>query len=199
MPAVTPNYDLLLAHVGRHIQLSPQEKEIFLSLIQFRRIRKRHYIVQQGAVALYETFVSKGCLRAFYIDGHGKEYVVQFAVEDWWTSDLKSFLTQTPADYYVEALEDSEVFQIDFAALEELYTRVPQFNKFFRIIMQRAFIALQQRLVSTHSKSAEERYAEFVKRYPNIEQRVPQYMVASYLGFTPEFLSRIRQQKPQKG
>ncbi len=199
MPVLTPNYDLLLAHVGRYIELSPQEKEIFLSLIQFRRIRKRQYIVQQGAVNLYETFVNKGCLRTFYIDDHGKEYLVQFAVEDWWTGDLKSFLTQSPADYYVEALEDSEVIQIEFAALEELYERVPKFNKFFRILLQRAFIAFQQRLVSTYSKTAEERYLEFVKRYPNIEQRVPQYMVASYLGFTPEFLSRIRQQKPLKG
>jgi CRP-like cAMP-binding protein len=195
MISVTPDYRSILAHVGRHVDLTEQEKEIFISLLRFRRIRKRQYIVQQAAVAVYETFVHKGCLRAFYIDGHGKEYVVQFAVEDWWIGDLRSFLTQTPADYYVEALEDSEVLQIEFAALEELYVRVPKFNRFFRILMQRAFIALQQRLVSAHSKSAEERYVEFVKRYPNIEQRVPQYMVASYLGFTPEFLSRIRQQQ----
>ncbi len=198
MTPVTPDYRSILAHVGRHVDLTEQEKAVFVSLLRFRRIRKRQYLVQQGAVALHETFVSKGCLRTFYIDEHGKEYVVQFAVEDWWTSDLKSFLTQTPADYYVEALEDSEVFQLEFAALEELYVRVPKFDKFFRILMQRAFIALQQRLVSTHSKSAEERYAEFVKRYPNIEQRVPQYMVASYLGFTPEFLSRIRQQQAHR-
>ncbi len=195
---MTPDYSSILAHVGRHIALSEQEKDIFLSLIRFRKVRKRQYIVQQGAVNLHETFVHKGCFRAFYIDDHGKEYVVQFAVEDWWTGDLRSFLTQTPADYYVEALEDSEIFQIDFPALEELYDRVPLFNKFFRILMQRAFIALQQRLVSSYSKTAEDRYVEFVNRYPNIEQRVPQYMVASYLGFTPEFLSRIRQQKAQK-
>jgi CRP-like cAMP-binding protein len=198
MVAVTPDYSSILAQVGRHIDLTEQEKAIFVSLLRFRRVRKRQYIVQQAAVNGYETFVHKGCLRAFYIDGHGKEYVVQFAVEDWWIGDLRSFLTQTPADYYVEALEDSEVFQIEFAALEELYTRVPKFNRFFRILMQRAFIALQQRLVSTHSKSAEERYVEFVKRYPTIGQRVPQYMVASYLGFTPEFLSRIRQQQAHK-
>ncbi|HEX8531246.1 MAG TPA: Crp/Fnr family transcriptional regulator [Cytophagales bacterium] len=195
MTPATPDFRPILDHVGRLIPLSEPEKNLFTSLLRFRRVRKRQYLVQQGAVAQYEIFVVKGCLRAFYIDDHGKEYVVQFAVEDWWTSDLRSFLTQTPADYYVEALEDSEVFLLEYAALEDLYNRVPQFNKFFRIQMQRAFIALQQRIISAHSKTAEQRYEEFVKRYPNIEQRVPQYMVASYLGFTPEFLSRLRQQR----
>ena len=195
MPTAAPDFRPILDYVSRFIELSEPEKQLFTSLLRFRKVRKRQYLVQQGSVAQYEIFVIKGCLRAFYIDDHGKEYVVQFAVEDWWTSDLRSFLTQTPADYYVEVLEDSEVFLLEFAALEELYERVPQFNKLFRILMQRAFVALQQRIVSAHSKTAEELYEEFIKRYPNIEQRVPQYMVASYLGFTPEFLSRLRQHR----
>jgi CRP-like cAMP-binding protein len=193
-----PDYRSILSDVCRSISLSESEKNVFLSLLRPLRVRKRQYIGHQGTINNYETFVSKGCFRAFYLNEQGKEYVVQFAEENAWIGDLGSFITQTSADYYIEALEDSEIFQIEYKDLEELYQRIPQFNTFFRMLFQRAFIAMQQRLVSAYSRSAEERYAEFRRCYPTIEQRVPQYMIALYLGCTPEFLSKIRQQGSRK-
>lgn len=187
-------YSLILANISRFIQLTPEEVNIFTSFLRTRSFRKKQYVVQAGDVAKYESFVVKGCCRTFYVDNQGEEHIVQFAIEDWWTSDLHSFLTGEPAIFNVEALEDLELLQIDLASLEELYLRVPKFERFFRILFQKSMIAMQGRILSNISKTADQKYLDFIKRYPNIEQRVPQYMVASYLGITPEFLSKIRRQ-----
>lgn len=187
-------YDLLLANVSRFIQLSPEEIKIFTSCFKPRSFRKRQYVVQAGDVARYESFVIKGCLRGYYVDQAGVEHIVQFAIEDWWTSDLKSFLTGEPAVFNIEALEDCELLQIDLQTLEDLYLRVPKLERFFRILFQKSMLAMQDRILSSISKTAQEKYLDFVKRYPSVEQRVPQYMIASYLGITPEFLSKIRKQ-----
>lgn len=188
-------YDTILKYVARYIELTPEETDIFTSLLTPRKVRKRQYLVQSGDICKAENFVVNGCLRSFYVDEKGEEYISQFAIEDWWITDLNSFLTQTPANYYVEALENSEVLQISYEAYHELLSRIPKFDRFFRIIIQKAYVATQQRIISTMSKTSEERYLEFVAHYPNIEQRVPQYMVAAYLGFTPEFLSKIRSRR----
>ena len=150
--------------------------------------------MQAGDICKYDSFVVKGCLRTYYVDERGGEHVVQFAVENWWTGDLYSFLSGSPAAYNTDALEDSELLQIDQASLEELYRQVPKFERFFRILTQRAFIAAEQRVIATISQTAEERYRHFIEHYPGLDQRVPQHLIASYLGFTPEFLSRMRKQ-----
>ncbi|QIP13049.1 Crp/Fnr family transcriptional regulator [Spirosoma aureum] len=187
-------YDPILAHVGQYIQLEPAETDYFTSLLKYKLLRKRQYLVQAGDVCKFDSFVLKGCLRTYFVDDRGDEHVVQFAVENWWTGDLYSFLTQSPAAYNTDALEDSELLQIDQASMDELYERVPKFERFFRILSQRAFVAAEQRVIATISQTAEERYRHFIERYPGIDQRVPQHLIASYLGFTPEFLSRIRKQ-----
>ncbi|MBD2770215.1 Crp/Fnr family transcriptional regulator [Hymenobacter sp. BT664] len=188
------DYALLLANIGRHIELTKAEQAVFTALLRPRAVRRRQYVVQAGEPCQYETFVVRGCLRAYYVDANGFEHNLMFAVEDWWTGDLLSFLTGAPASLNVEALEDSEVLQLDKSALEQLYAQVPKFERYFRLMIQNAFVAQQQRIVSALSASAEERYHAFRRRYPALEQRLPQRHIASYLGITPEFLSKLRKQ-----
>jgi CRP-like cAMP-binding protein len=155
---------------------------------------KGQFVVQNGDICRYENFVLSGCLKTFYIDNEGHEHIVMFAIEDWWTSDLGSFITQTPADLNVQCLEDSELIQISYGDLQQLFIEISKLERFFRIIIQKAFVAAQKRILNNLSLSAMDRYLQFREQYPTIEQRVPQYMVASYLGITKEFLSKIRAQ-----
>ena len=187
-------YDAILTHVGQFITLEPAEADYFTSLLRYKLLRKRQYLVQAGDVCKYDSFVVKGCLRTYFVDERGGEHVVQFAVENWWTGDLYSFLSGSPAAYNTDALEDSELLQIDQPSLNQLYEHIHKFERFFRILTQRAFIAAEQRVIATISQTAEERYRHFLERYPGLDQRVPQHLIASYLGFTPEFLSRMRKQ-----
>jgi CRP-like cAMP-binding protein len=184
--------DLLISYINRYIQLTEEETNLFLSKVHIRSYSKGQYVVQNGNICKYESFVIKGCLKTFYIDNEGEEHIVMFAIEDWWTADLGSFLTQTPAAYNIVCIENSELAQISYHDLEELYIAIPRLERFFRIIIQKAYVALQQRIVNNFSLPAKERYALFRNQYPEIDQRVPQYMIASYLGITKEFLSKIR-------
>ncbi len=188
-------HDLILQHIAQHIQLDEAEKAYFSSLLKHRRIAKRQFLLQEGEVCRHEYFVVKGCLRTYEMDEGGQEHVLMFSIENWWAGDLYSFFTNTPTRYNVEALEDTDVLMLDFQAHQLLYERVPKFERYFRILFQNAFIALQRRVISNISKTAEERYLEFLERYPTLEQRVPQHQIASYLGITPESLSRIRRQR----
>lgn len=189
------NAQALLQYIDRFVQLTPAEQQIFLENISIRKFLKGQYVVQNGDVCKYESFVLSGCLKTFYLDREGKEHIVMFAVEEWWTADLGSFISQTPADYNVQCLEDSVLAQIAFHDLERLYLQIPKLERFFRIIIQKAFVASQKRVIHNFSLSAKERYLKFREQYPDIEQRVPQYMMASYLGMTKEFLSKVRRQK----
>jgi CRP-like cAMP-binding protein len=191
-------YECILRNVARHIELTDEEKDYFTSILNIKKIRKRQYLLQEGDVCRYEYFVNKGCLRTYYIDNKGAEHVVQFAVEEWWIGEMYSFLTQQPARFNIDALEDTEVFYFDKAAWEELFIRVPKFERFFRILLQNAFIANQERIIASISQTAEERYLQFIQRYPQFEQRIPQHQVASFLGIAPESLSRIRKQLAEK-
>ncbi|RYY38940.1 MAG: Crp/Fnr family transcriptional regulator [Chitinophagaceae bacterium] len=187
-------YERILSNINSRVQLDAEEQAYFVSLLQRKTLRKRQYLLQEGDVCRNEYFVTSGCLRAYTIDAKGGEHVLQFAVEDWWIGDMNSFLTQTPARLAIDALEDSEVLYLDKAAWETLLERVPKFDRFFRLLLQRAFVALQERVVASMSDSAEERYRRFRDRFPQLEQRVPQRQIASYLGIKPESLSRIRKQ-----
>jgi CRP-like cAMP-binding protein len=191
-------YSSLIRHLSRCISLEPQEITLLTESFKPRHLKKKDFLLHQGEVSRFETFVNKGCLRAFYINNKGEEHIVQFAVEDWWIGDMYSFLTQTPAMYTIEALEDCELLQIDKNGLEELYLKLPKMERFFRIIIQNAFVASQKRIISAMSQTADERYLAFIEKYPAIEQRIPQYQVAAYLGITPEFLSRIRKKFASK-
>ena len=165
-----------------------------MSRVKARKFLKGQFVVQQGDVCKHENFVLSGCLKTFYADQEGQEHIVMFAIENWWTSDLGSLINQTPADFNVQCLENSEVAQISFEDLEQLYSEIPKLERFFRIIIQKGFAASLKRIVNNFSLPAKERYLKFREQYPQIEQRVPQYMIASYLGMTKEFLSKIRSQ-----
>jgi len=184
--------NLILQNLSKHIELTDEEKEIFCSSLKIKKVKRHHFLGEAGEVSRYQNFVTNGCMRSYYIDENGFEHNVQFAIEDWWIGDMASFLTKKPASLYIEALEDSEVMQLDSPTMEELYIKIPKLERFFRILLQNAFIAFEQRIISVISRTAEERYLEFINKYPQLEQRLPQIHIASYLGITPEFLSKIR-------
>ncbi|HYF30323.1 MAG TPA: Crp/Fnr family transcriptional regulator [Chitinophagaceae bacterium] len=191
-------FNKLLSYITRYIQLTDDETAFLVSLLKVKQLRRRQYLLQAGDINKYECFVNSGCLRAYLIDEKGQEHVTQFAIEEWWISDMHSYLTQTPSAYHIDALEDSELVVIDRPNYELLLERIPKFEKMFRIILQNAFIAQQQRIVQNISLPAHERYLSFVQKYPKFEQRLPQHQIASYLGITPESLSRIRKQLAER-
>lgn len=185
-------------YVARHIQLTAEEEAFFESLLRITFVKKRQCIVQPEFTCKYRSYIISGAMRAYFLDNNGQEHTIAFAVEDWWISDYASYINQEPAELFVEALEDSRLIQIDYNAEQLLMETVPKFERFFRIITQRSFAFLQKRMLSNLSKTAAERYDEFIARYPHIAARVPQYTLASYLGFSKEFLSKIRRQRAQK-
>lgn len=188
-------WEPLLKSLSKYVVLTPEEGEIVKSLFTNKKFRRRQYILQEGDVTRHETFILSGVTRTFEVDENGQEHVVQFGLEDWWVGDLYSFLAEVPSRYNVDCLEDTEVVQITKKNLETLYEKVPKLERHFRIIIQNAFIASTYRVASTLVKSAAERYNEFTTKYPQIEQRVPNHQIASYLGITPQSLSRIRAQR----
>lgn len=183
---------LLRQNLSRHIQLTDAEFTRIAAAAEPRHLRKKEFLLQAGEVCRHECFVTKGCLRSYYIDKEGEEHVLFFAMEDWWVSDLASFVTGTPAFLYIDALEDTDVLLIEKNRKEQLYLDVPKFERAYRIMVQIAFAHLQRRLVVSMSETADQRYLELIQRYPNLEQRVPQHQIASYLGISAEFLSKIR-------
>jgi CRP-like cAMP-binding protein len=182
----------ILQYVSRYIQLDAEEERYFLSILKSRKYLKRQFVVQAGDECKYETYVVKGCLKAYFVDPDGNNHVVQFAVDDWWISDMDSLMNGTPSTLNIDAVEDTEVLQIERKDFNELFQKFPKFNTMYRIMLMKAFVAHQRRIVDNLCKPAKDRYLDFVKRYRNIEQRVPQHQIASYLGMTPEFLSQIR-------
>lgn len=188
------NHTPLLDYISKHVNLTAEEKTILLSKTTFRNYLKDQYIIQQGDVCKSVNFIISGCTKTFYMNPKGQEYVLMFSVEDWWTADLGSFVTQTPTDFNTKCIENTQVIQINHDNLEELYEKIPKLERFFRKIVERAYVASQKRIVRNFSLTAKEHYLIFKKKYPEIEQRVPQYMIASYLGITKEFLSKIKSQ-----
>ena len=185
-------FDLFKTHVAARTGLTDAEFPQCTAMMIPRRIRKGQALIEAGEPDRYLAFVTAGCLRAFSVDEKGEEHVVQFALEEWWISDLYSFLTGKPAQLTIEALEDSDVLLIDANAYEKLCTTVPAFERYFRILLQNNYIATHRRLLASISMSAEERYLQLIAEYPPIIQRVALRHIASYLGITPEALSRIR-------
>lgn len=173
-------------------ELSADELVEFTAAFTVRQVRKRQFIIQPGQVAAHLTYVVQGAFQAYVIDPAGVEHTIQFAIEDWWITDVNSYLYRQAATMYVVALEDSTVLQLDYAAEQRLKQANPRFNTLFRLHAERAAAYHQRRLISALTRTADERYAEFVATYPVVVQRLPQYIIASYLGMTKGFLSRIR-------
>ena len=185
-------YTLFFQKFNELIPLTQQEQELIESYLTPKKLRKKQYILQEGDVCRFITFVEKGSLRSYTVDEKGGEHIFQFALEGWTIADLYSFLTGEPATYHIEALEHSELVQISKRAHEELLQSMPKYETYIRLQITEAYIALQKRLTSVLSLPLEERYTYFSSLYPDILQRVPQHMIASYMGLTPETLSRVR-------
>jgi len=188
------NFDQILNYIKNYISLSEDEEAILKSKIGYRKYLKGQYIVQQGDICKETNFVITGCTKTFFVDDKGQEHIVLFGIENWWTSDMGSFITQMPADYNVLCLENTEVIQFYYHNQEELFDKIPKLERLFRKMLEKALVSSQKRIVRGFSLSAKEQYLNFKEEYPSIEQRVPQYMIASYLGISKEFLSKIKSQ-----
>ena len=191
-------YELLHSKVKEVITISEAEFELCKTLFIPKKLRKKQYLLQEGDVCKNIAFVEKGALRAYTVNNDGVEHIMQFALEGWYISDLYSFLTGEVATYNIDAIEDSESVLISRSAHDELLKKYPKYETFTRELITGAYVALQKRLNSIISKSLEERYEAFISLYPDIAKRVPQHMIASYMGLTPETLSRVRKKMVRK-
>lgn len=191
-------HELLLESISQKVKVTDQDLEHLKRFFIPKKIRKRQYILNAGDVCQYITFVEKGMLRSFLVDDTGHEHVVQFAVEGWWISDMGSFLSGNDALYNIEALEDSEVLNLSRQAMDDVMNQLPALERYFRLLMQNNIVALQRRVIAYMSLSAEEKYLKLMDVCPDIINRAPQQHIASYLGITPETLSRIRKQVSHK-
>ncbi|HSI69484.1 MAG TPA: Crp/Fnr family transcriptional regulator [Gillisia sp.] len=187
-------FDFLFKKVNETITISEDEFEFAKTLFIPKKLRKKRFLLQDGDPCKYTIFVEKGLLRSYTIDEKGSEHILQFAMQGWWSADLYSFLTGEPSEYNIEALEDSELLLITKPSWDILLKEVPAFERYFRILIQNNLIVTQHRLMGTFSTTAEERYHKLLEDFPDISQRVPQHMIASYIGITRETLSRIRNQ-----
>jgi CRP-like cAMP-binding protein len=187
-------FEPLRRHIARRIEISGEEFTRCSSFFVPRTLRKRQFLVQEGEPGRYIAYVSHGCLRTYALDPRGEEHVVEFAVDDWWASDLRSYLTGEPATYNIDAVEESHLLLLDRESRERLLAAVPKMERFFRLLQEANYVATHRRISESLSKTAEERYLNFLKTYPLFVRRLPQKYIASYLGITPQSLSRIRKE-----
>jgi len=185
-------FETILANFAMHIKLDAAEIEHVTGKLQYKTVKKNSVLLHTGEICRSIYFVAKGCLRVFNVDDKGEEHNILFCPENWWAADIASFSERKPAFYAISALEDTELFYFSYDVLEQLYAEVPKFERFFRILVQNGLYLYQRRLTSNLSITAEERYRLFQSDYPNLEQRIAQKHIASYLGITPVFLSMIR-------
>lgn len=190
--------DKLLKYIRNFVELTDEEATLFASNFQERKIRKRQLIVQPNFINKERTFVVKGAFRTYAVADDGQEHTIQFAIENWWASDFNSYIYQHPATLFVVALEDSIILQIAHDKEQELNKANHKFETFFRIMAEKGLAFEHRRIIFNLTHSAEARYENFLLNYPNLIQRVPQYALASYLGMTPVFLSKIRNNRVQK-
>jgi CRP-like cAMP-binding protein len=185
------NTDLVLKNIAKHIQLTPTEQAHFVSLMKPRSLKRKEMLLQEGEVSRHSTFVTQGCLRSYTLDKNGYEHVLAFAPPDWWIADMYSFISQKPGTLYIEAMEPTEVLMLSKADQQQLYADIPKFERFFRIIVENAFVSSQQRLLDNLSLTAQERFRIFCQKYPSLVTSLPRKQIASYIGVTPEFFSKM--------
>ena len=191
-------FNLLRTHIEKRVHLTDEEFEICSKFFVPKKLRKKQFLLNEGDVCKNLGFVNSGCLREYTIDNKGAEHIIQFAIEDWWVSDLNSFIAGSPSTYNIDALEDSEVLLLEKSARDKLLDSCPKMERFFRLLMETNHVAVQRRVSDSLSASAEERYLKFIKIYPKLFEQVPQNQIASYLEITPQSLSRIRKELTQK-
>ncbi|WP_137904039.1 Crp/Fnr family transcriptional regulator [Chryseobacterium sp. 2VB] len=184
--------DLLFKNISQYINLSEEDFQKFAKPFDRKIFKKKELVLKEGEYCFFEGFVLNGCFKIYYLNENGLEQTLYFGVEGWWITDIDSLINTVPSILNIEALEDSEVLMISKKDKEDLYETMPQIEKLFRIMNQKSSVALQRRILSLTGKTADKRYLEFLEKYPGLEQRITQQQVASYLGITHEFLSKIR-------
>lgn len=182
----------LIDYFNQLIPLNSEEKKLVTEFFKSRLYRKRQYVLQEGDVCNQFNFIVRGCLRMYKIDEKGNTHIIQFAPENWWMIDIGSFHKRTPSELSIDAIEDTMVLQISHEDLIKLYISAPKFDRIFRVLIENSFVTLQNRLLQNISSTAEERYLSFMDTYSHLSNRLPQTQIASFLGITPEFLSRLR-------
>ena len=185
-------YEQIDHFVAKYLHLTAEESDFFHSLLRHRKVPKKTFLLQEGEICDFEAFIIRGCIRTYYLDKEGVETILLFAVEDWWVSDITSFSERKPSNLFIETIEDCDLLTIDYANKSRLFEKIPAFERMFRLLVQRSLGVLQQRFYSSISQTAEERYLQFLEKYPQVAQRVPQHQIARYIGVSPEFLSKVR-------
>jgi len=191
-------YRDLFTYIQQRVALSETDKDFIKDRFSLRNIKRKSYFLREGDLGFEQAFIISGTVRVFYIDGKTQEHVLYFGFKDWWIGDLASFELRTPSQLNVQALEDTLVLAFTHDGIDEIFQKIPQMERLFRMMAQRTLAVLQKRLFLTVSASAEERYLALLERHPSIEQLVPQHQIASYLGILPESLSRLKKQRIQK-
>jgi len=191
-------FESINRNVSKSAVFSEKELSRFNELLQVKQLSKKNYLLQEGEICNFEAYINKGCIRTFYIDENGFEVTLMFSIEDWWVGDIASFYEQRPSNLFIETLEDCELLSFNPVTKEMLLAEIPKFERVFRLMVQRRLAATQNRLINTISKPALDKYLDFIQRYPTIPQRVPQHYIASYLGISPEFLSKVRAKLSKK-
>jgi len=190
--------EIILNYIGKFVQLTDEEKDIISTCFKEIKVVKRQFIVQPNFTAKNRYFVISGALRAYVVDEEGQDHTIQLAIDEWWISDYNSYIFQRPANMFVVALEDSILLQISFEDEKRLKASNHKFETFFRILAERSTASMQRRIITNLTLSAEERYNNFLEKYPLMVERIPQYAIASFLGMTTEFLSKIRNKKVKR-
>jgi CRP-like cAMP-binding protein len=182
----------LITHINKFVTLDEADTDKVRESIGLISLKKKQWIFEPGDVCKSNYFVTKGCMRLYFINRNGQEQIIQFGIENWWITDYGSWESMKQTNYYLQAVEDAEIISISKKAYNDLLLAVPAMERYFRIILQTVHAANMRRFEYIRDQTDEERYREFVGKFPGFAQRIPQYMLASYLGFTPQFLSKIR-------
>lgn len=188
----------LINTIFKDLSFTPEESKLLVRSFEKLHLPKHSLLLEAGQHVYDQYYVSDGCLRTYYIAPDGKEHTVQFAITDWWISDYTAFFNSSTAAMHIECIQDATLYKISKNNMEQLYKAMPQLESYFRKKMERAFASFQKRIIANLSQSATERYLNFIRTYPNIEQNVKNYHIASYLGITTQSLSRIRKELAQK-
>nr|WP_315195736.1 Crp/Fnr family transcriptional regulator [uncultured Flavobacterium sp.] len=182
----------ILKNIAQHVALTREEQELFLSKTETQHYKAKTVLLNSGEICKHSYFVNSGILRSFNINDNIVEHVLSFACSGWWISDMYSLLSQKPGNLFIQVIEDAEVIILSKENQEILYKEIPQLERFFRILTENSLVAHQQRLMDNLSLTAEERFEKFCKKYPDLIYNIPQKQIASYLGVTPEFFSKMK-------
>lgn len=185
-------HEVIVTHLKHYVSPTEQDLTLFLSCLNSISVDKGKFLLQPGTQVKHEYFVVNGCLKAYYLDEKGHKHIIQFAIENWWIGDFDAFYNEVPSRLHIETIENSTLLSINYDRLQELFKQVPIFERYFRLLVTNAFISQRKRILSSLEKDTKERYIEFCQSYPSIEDRIPNYDIANYLGVSAENLSRVR-------